>query len=81
MTVTIKLFAAIREIVGSEDVSLDLSEGASIADIKRSLSQQFPQIEGLILRSVVAKNHDYALDTDVIGATDDLAVIPPVSGG
>jgi molybdopterin converting factor subunit 1 len=81
MTVTIKLFAAAREMIGAEAVSLELPEGATIADSKRTLTQMFPRIAGLLSRSVVARNQDYALDTDVIEPGDELAVIPPVSGG
>jgi molybdopterin converting factor subunit 1 len=81
MTVTIKLFAAIREMIGNETITLELPEGTTIADARHTLSQRFPQSAGLLSRSVVARNHDYALDTDVIGAADELAVIPPVSGG
>ena len=81
MTVTVKLFAAAREMIGSDAVSLELPEAATIADAKRILCQMFPQIAGLLSRSVVARNMDYALNADVIAVGDELAVIPPVSGG
>ncbi len=81
MIVTVKLFAAAREMIGSETVSLELAEGTTILDIKRTVTHMFPQIEGLLSRSVIARNQDYALDTDVIAPGDELAVIPPVSGG
>jgi molybdopterin converting factor subunit 1 len=81
MTITVKLFAAAREMIGSETVSLELPESATIADAKRILIEQYPQLEKLLLRSVIARNQEYALDTDEIASSDELAIIPPVSGG
>jgi molybdopterin converting factor subunit 1 len=81
MIVTVKLFAAARETTGAEEVILELPDGATIADVKHILSKIFPQIDGLLSRSAIARNQDYALDTDAVAPTDELAVIPPVSGG
>jgi molybdopterin converting factor subunit 1 len=81
MTVTVKLFAAAREMIGSDTVSLELPEGATVADAKHILTQRYPQITGLLSRSVMARKQEYALDMDVVAASDELAVIPPVSGG
>jgi molybdopterin converting factor small subunit len=81
MIVTIKLFAAAREMIGEEAVSLELIEGATIAQAKQTLTLLFPQMAGLLSRSVIARDQDYALDTDVIALGDELALIPPVSGG
>jgi sulfur-carrier protein len=81
MTITVKLFAAIRELAGTDELRLELQEGATVGDAKRILGQKLPQIAGLLSRSVIARNLEYALDTDVIAGGDELAVIPPVSGG
>jgi molybdopterin converting factor subunit 1 len=81
MTVTVKLFAAAREMIGAEEVKLELPEGATVADVKRILIQSYPQIAGILSRSVMARNQEYALDEDVVEESDELAVISPVSGG
>jgi molybdopterin converting factor subunit 1 len=81
MIITVKLFAAVREMIGSDAVSLDLPEGATIADVKRMLAQKYTQITNVLSRSVMARNQDYAMETDVVMVSDELAVIPPVSGG
>jgi molybdopterin converting factor subunit 1 len=81
MTITLKLFAAAREMSGASEVELELPDGATIADVKSMLTQMFPQIAGLLSRSVMARNQEYARDTDVVVGSDELAVIPPVSGG
>lgn len=81
MTITVKLFAAARELTGTSEVELELPDHPTIADAKHSLSIMFPQIAGLLSRSAIARNQDFAVDTDFIASTDELAVIPPVSGG
>jgi molybdopterin converting factor subunit 1 len=81
MTIIVKLFAAARELTKAAEVELELPDRATIADAKHILSTLFPQIAGLLSRSAIARNQDYAVDTDIITPTDELAVIPPVSGG
>ena len=81
MTITVKLFAAAREMIGTEAIKVDLPTGATIADLKCTLAQHFPTLANLLSHSAIAKNQDYALDMDLISPSDELAVIPPVSGG
>ena len=81
MTVTVKLFAAARELAGASEIELELPDRATIADARQTLGKMFPRITGLLSRSAIARNQDFALDTDIIAPTDELAVIPPVSGG
>lgn len=81
MTVTVKLFAAARDIIGSASIDLELPQGATVAEVRAAISHQYPAAERLIARSAIALNHDYALDSDVVPQNAELAVIPPVSGG
>jgi molybdopterin synthase catalytic subunit len=74
--VTVRLFAMLRERAGSGSVTLDLPEGASVRDALDSLAGL---AEGIPL--VMAVNREYASEEQVLGAGDELALIPPVSGG
>ena len=76
MEVTVRLFAMLRERAGAGEVSLELPEGASVADALHELSDL---AEGLPL--VMAVNREYAGEEHVLEAGDELALIPPVSGG
>jgi MoaE-MoaD fusion protein len=76
MNVTVRLFAALRERAGCDEVALELPEGARVAD---ALAQM-----GDIVRDVpvvMAVNREYADDGHALSAGDELALIPPVSGG
>lgn len=74
--VTVRLFAMLRERAGSGSVTLDLPEGARVRDALDSLSDL---AEGIPL--VMAVNREYASEDHVLDAGDELALIPPVSGG
>ena len=76
MEVTVRLFALLRERAGTRELRLELPEGASVADALRALG---PLAEGLPL--VMAVNREYAPEDQVLDAGDELALIPPVSGG
>ncbi len=76
MEITVRLFAMLRERAGSGSVTLDLPEGASVRDALDSLAGL---AEGIPL--VMAVNREYASEEQVLDAGDELALIPPVSGG
>ncbi len=72
------LFAALRDAAGPS-VELDLPAGATVGDLRAELARVVPA--ALLARSAVAVNHEYADDARELSATDEVAVIPPVSGG
>ena len=81
MRVTVKLFAAARDAVGNSEVTITMPDGATIADVRQSLGEAYPQVQPLVERAMFAVNARYAQDDDVIGEESDVACIPPVSGG
>lgn len=81
MTLTVKLFATARDLAGAESIAVELPDDATVAELKRALGRLHPQLDRLLRRSVIARNQEYALDGDRITPADELAVIPPVSGG
>lgn len=81
MTLTIHLFAAAREAAGVEAVGVELPPDATVADLRRRLAEQHPPLAGLLARSAVAVNHDFADESQVLSPGDEVAVLPPVSGG
>ena len=76
MEVTVRLFAMLRERAGAGEVSLELPDGARVADALRELREL---ADGLPL--VMAVNREYASEEHVLEPGDELALIPPVSGG
>ncbi len=76
MQVCVKLFAMLRERAGREEIELELPEGALVAD---ALARVEDIAGGLTL--VMAVNREYADAGAALCPGDELALIPPVSGG
>jgi len=78
MVVRIRLFAQLRERAGASELRLELPEGARVRDALAA-----PAVAGLAegLPLVLAVNREYAAEDVALAAGDELALIPPVSGG
>src|SRR5256885_17043068 len=76
MEVTVRLFAMLRERAGASEVTLELPDGARVSD---ALAELRDIAEGLPL--VMAVNREYAAEDQVLDPGDELALVPPVSGG
>src|SRR3712207_761731 len=76
MRVTVRLFAQLRERAGASEVAVDLPEGAVVRD---AIAAMGDVAAGLPV--VMAVNREYADESAPLSAGDELALIPPVSGG
>jgi molybdopterin converting factor subunit 1 len=81
MIVRVHLFAGVRDLAGTDTLAVELPEGATVAQLQAELTQRLPAVAGLVSRSAVAVNHEFASPEQVLTATDEVALIPPVSGG
>ena len=79
--VTVRLFARYREQVGRSLIDLELPVGASVGDLARSLVRRYPRLPQAAESLVVAVNQEYQAHDHVLGDGDEVALIPPVSGG
>jgi len=79
--VTVRLFARLRDIAGTAELARELAPGATIGDLWRQLASEFPEL-AVYERSISsAVNADYARMDHVVGDGDEVAFLPPVSGG
>ena len=81
MIVIVHLFATFRDLAGRESVAVELPIGSTAGDLRTSLAKMFPTLSRLLAHSAIAVNHDYADDSKSIFEGDEVALIPPVSGG
>ena len=81
MIIHLKLFAAARQAVDQELLELELADGATITDLKNELVKQFPQFESMREHLLVAVDAEYAKEDQVLMPDQEVALIPPVSGG
>jgi MoaE-MoaD fusion protein len=81
MRIRVRLFAIQRELVGARAVELDLSVGSSIEDAWTALVALHPTLAPGRAYVRFARNADYADADTPLADGDELAIIPPVSGG
>ena len=81
MSVQALFFAAYRDLLGTSSLSVDLPEGATVADLVRELRGRGAPYTSLPSEPAVAVNRAYALHTERLRAGDEVAFIPPVAGG
>lgn len=81
MRVRVRLFAIQRELAGTREVPLELPAGATVEDAWDALVVLHPGLAPGRSSVRFALNTEYADATTVLGDGDELAIIPPVSGG
>jgi len=81
MKVRVKMFAVLRERGGISELDLELPEGATVAAAMEETGRRIGAIAGLLPRAAAAVNLFYVKPTSLLRDGDELALIPPVSGG
>lgn len=79
--VTILLFARLRDLAGTDRLSLVLPVASNVREFRRCVSRHVPAASDLIARCAVAVNGEYVSDDSAIPEQAEIALIPPVSGG
>jgi molybdopterin converting factor subunit 1 len=79
--VTVRLFARLRDIAGAAELARDIVPGSTIGDVWRQLAKEWPELAAYERSISSAVNADYARMDQVIRDGDEVAFLPPVSGG
>jgi molybdopterin converting factor subunit 1 len=79
--VTVRLFARLREIAGAGELTREVPPGATIGTVWRQLAGEFPALAPYERSISSAVNLDYARMNQEIADGDEIAFLPPVSGG
>jgi len=81
LRVRVHLFGALREAAGERQGELDLEPGATAGDVKAAAESRWPGLRGHLGGVALAVNLEYAVVGRVLADGDEVALIPPVSGG
>lgn len=81
MMVQLRFFASLRERLRCNEAEYQLPEGATVNDLWNALCAQHPQLEDLRSSVTFAVNREYVKGEHVLSPHDEVALIPPVSGG
>ncbi len=80
MKVNVLAFGIAKDIFGGASVDVELPEHSTTQNLKQSLEERYPRLKHLV-SYMVAVNNEYAQDEEVLTERDEIAIIPPVSGG
>lgn len=80
-SLSIKLFASLRQAMNSDEIKIEISNKTTVSQMKKTVFETFTNLKKLNIPFIVAVNHKYASDSVVINTDDEIALIPPVSGG
>jgi molybdopterin converting factor subunit 1 len=79
-TLKIKAFGITRDMIGGRELVLEIGKENTVLDLRRKLQEKYPAMSGL--KSLfIAVNNEYADDAKILSVNDEIALIPPVSGG
>ncbi len=81
MPLKVLLFAAARQRVGAGSVELDIELPATISDVCAMLVERYPVLEGLVSTSRWAIDQTFVDSSATVHGNEEIALIPPVSGG
>jgi molybdopterin converting factor subunit 1 len=81
MRVTVRLFARLRDLAGSAELVREVPSAATVETVWRGLVAEMPGLEEYERIMSVAINADYARMSAAVHDGDEVAFLPPVSGG
>ncbi len=81
MRVKVKLFARLRDLAGTGELDADLGSGATIRDVWETVTARHPDLAPYAASMSAARNLEYARMTAAVEEGDEIAFLPPVSGG
>lgn len=81
MKIDLLLFAAAKDLFGQSKITLELPEPATIVELKSALVEHQPDAAALIGRCAFSVDQQYASDSTELQPEQEIAMIPPVSGG
>jgi molybdopterin synthase catalytic subunit len=81
MTITLRLFAIMRERTGLSERPVELPAGSRVSDLVELLEREYDVIAPLFRTSMIMRNQEYVARGETLADGDEIAFIPPVSGG
>jgi len=80
MTVKLLAFGIAKDIIGTNAMQLECSDDLTISDLRIMLEKDYGEL-GKLSSYMIAVNDEYAQPADTLHPGDEIAIIPPVSGG
>jgi len=79
--IKVKFFASSRDIVGSREIEMEIEKGSKTKDVLGILVEEYPGLKELKDQLILAVNKQTSKGNKILEEGDEVAVLPPVSGG
>lgn len=81
LSVRVRLFASSRELIGKDEITVRLKAQTTVGDLRKTILEEYPALSSMKIPFMIVVNHGVADDSTVISHQDEVAILPPVSGG
>ena len=81
MRITVQFFSQLKEIVGADELALDIPDGSTVADLLARLYERFSRLEKWDPSILLGIGVNFVGRDHVIRPNDQIAIMPPVQGG
>ena len=81
MTVQVLFFGMLKDLLGRASDTLDVADGATMGTVFEHYASQYPRLNEMADSIALARNHEFAGPDQALSDGDEIALMPPVSGG
>jgi molybdopterin converting factor subunit 1 len=79
--IKVRLFANLRELVGEREITIIVPSGVTVSYLNNEILKKYPQLKSFSNKFVTSVNCKVTIGDTVINSSDEIALLPPVSGG
>jgi molybdopterin converting factor small subunit len=79
--IDLRLYASVKDLLGKDRIDLDWIDNMTAGDVRKKLSESFPILSVVNTQFTISVNRRVVGDRELIQKTDELAILPPISGG
>ncbi len=79
--VLVKFFASARDIVGKKDLEMEIENNSKVEDVMETIFKEYPELEEMEDQLLISVNKDRTEKNELLKDGDEIAVMPPVTGG
>ena len=79
--IKVRLFAILREVVGEGEITITVPSGVTVSYLNNEILKKYPQLKSFSNKFVTSVNCKVTTGETIITSSDEIALLPPVSGG
>ena len=79
--IKVRLFANLRELVGEKQITITVPSGVTVGYLNNEILKKYPQLKSFSNKFVTSVNCKVTTGNTIITSSDEIALLPPVSGG